>query len=373
MEMAHPADIVLGDRTIGQHHPALIIAEIGTGHGGDLDIAHRLIDAAAEAGADCAKFQAVFAEEIIHPRTGDVELPGGPTPLFNVFQRLERGPDFYRRLKAYTESAGLLFLCSPFGLKSARLLRDIDVRVVKIASPEINHYPLLDEISNWDVPVIISSGVSTLADIDRSVSRISGPVIILHCITAYPAPELEYNLRCVPAISSAFGRHTGVSDHSLDPVLIPSLTAALGGVVIEKHFTLDNQGQGLDDPVAVTPTQFGEMVTAIRAVESLEDNKKLEFLMERHGRNKVVRILGDGRKKLSDSERHNYLTTNRSIIAVRDIAKGEILSQGDIALLRSEKNLNPGLTPEYLQVITGHRVRRNIRSGNGIEWHDLLD
>ena len=372
MKLSQPPDIVLGDRAIGRDHPALIIAEIGTGHGGDLERGYQLIDSAAAAGADCVKFQTVFAEEIIHPRTGDVELPGGPTPLYEVFQRLERNAEFYARLKAHTESVGLLFLSSPFGVRSARLLRDIEVKAVKIASPEINHYPLLNEVATWGVPVIVSAGVSKLGDIEQSLARLPGPTAILHCVTAYPAPESEYNLRCIPTLSAAFHRCVGVSDHSLDPIAVPTLAVAMGGMVVEKHFTLDKTGDGLDDPVALTPAQFGEMVAAVRSVEDMDAADKLDSLIERYGHEQVVGILGDGQKKLADSEQGNYHTTNRSIIAIRDIAVGETLSPDNIALLRSEKNLSPGLTPEFLPVIVGHGAQRPIQSGHGIEWTDLF-
>ncbi len=369
-ERLHPVRI--GSSKLGQGQPAFIVAEIGTAHGGDLDTAFRLIDLAADSGADCAKFQVVFAEEIMHPLTGDVQLPGGATPLFKVFKQLERNPDFYERLKRRTEAAGLVFLCTPFGLKSAGILKDIGVDAVKVASPEINHIPLLREVGSWEIPVILSTGVSLLADIELALSVLPDETIILHCVTSYPAPEEEYNVLCVPVFSGTFGKLAGISDHSLDPSFIPSLAVAAGGCIVEKHITSDKTGGGLDDPVALTPAQFKEMTEAVRAVEMIPEDERVTYLVNRYSKERVTAALGNGVKRLADSERYNYRTTNRSIMAVREIPKDSVIEPDAVALLRSEKNLVPGLAPQMLPYIIGRIAARTIPDGSGLNWDDLL-
>ncbi len=368
-----PPSLRIRDITVGRDHPALIVAEIGTSHGGDLEAAGRLIDEAARAGAGCVKFQAIFAEEIVHPLTGNVVLPGGPTPLFEVFKGLERGADFYAELKRKSEDAGLEFLCTPFGLKSAAILKEIGVDAVKIASPEINHIPLLRETASWGIPVVLSTGVSTLADIELALSILPGETIILHCVTSYPAPETESNTMCLPVLSAGFGKLTGVSDHSLEPGLVPALSVALGGCLIEKHFTLDSSGGGLDDPVALTPRQFKEMTETVRAVEALPEEERFGYLFKKYSIERVTAAAGNGVKRLADSERRNYRTTNRSIMAIKKIPKGGAIEPDAVALLRSEKNLSPGLSPQMLPYILGRRAVRDIDNGAGVTWDDLLE
>ncbi|MBN2618319.1 MAG: N-acetylneuraminate synthase family protein, partial [Spirochaetales bacterium] len=248
-----------------------IIAEIGTSHGGNLDKALKLIEGAKNAGADCAKFQVVFANEIIHKNTGIVQLPTGDIPLYNVFKSLEMELDFYRDLKNICTEYEIDFLASPFGIKSARILRDLDSKMYKIASPELNHFPLLNEIKSYNKPIILSSGVSKLSDIERAL-EITGSEnnTLLHCITSYPAPEEDYNLRLIKSLKNIFGIETGVSDHSLDPVLVPVLSVLVGGTMVEKHITLSNNTKGLDDPVALNLENFKIMCDSIRFYENMD-------------------------------------------------------------------------------------------------------
>ncbi len=356
--------------------PCLIVAELGTGHGGNLDRAFELIDAAAKAGADCAKFQLVIADEILHPNTGLVDLPGGPVSLFERFQELERDEDFYRKIKDHTESRGIGFLCSPFGIRSARILRSLGCEALKIASPELNHLPLLEEVSSYNLPLILSTGVSTLGDIKRALAIAGGAVTLLHCITQYPAPEEEYNLRLIPNLSAIFDVPVGISDHSLDPELIPAASVSLGARIVEKHFALSTDSGGLDDPIALTPELFSKMVGAIRKAETLRNEEgtqaAIQWLSRRFGEGRVKRVLGSGKKELAPSERNIYGRSNRSLHALDTIQKGQIITERDVALLRTEKNLRPGLPPEYLNLVLGKRALRAIPAGQGVVWEDLL-
>jgi len=364
--------IQVGNRKIGEGHPCLIVAEAGSAHQGELARAFELIDAAGQAGADCVKFQAIFADEIVHPRTGSIELPGGRTPIYQRFRELERDLSFYARLKEYTEKRGLLFLCSAFGIRSARLLRDLGVEAVKVASPELNHFPLLRELAGYDLPLILSTGVSTLSDIERALIAAVPETVLLHCITSYPAPEEEYNLRVVPNLRAIFGRPVGVSDHSRDPLLVPGLAVTVGACVVEKHLALSVEGGGLDDPIALEPDAFARMVEGVRQIEGMDPAQGRSRLEGEYGPQRVEAVLGDGIKRLAPSESRYYLTTSRSLHAVDEIPVGQTIREADVCIVRTESNLRPGLGPEYLEVVVGHMAQRAIPAGEGIIWDDVL-
>jgi sialic acid synthase SpsE len=341
---------------------------LGTGHGGEAAKARDLCDAAVEAGADCVKFQIVYADEILHPNTGDVALPGGTIRLYDRFKELEMPPEFFRYMKEYAEKRGLLFLCTPFGMRSAAELRALEPQFVKIASPELNYTALLRELAGWGLPILLSSGVSKLADIEEALGLLAGvPVCLLHCVTAYPAPETDYNLRVLGSLAGVFGVPVGISDHSRDPELIPALGTALGAAVIEKHFCLRREDKGLDDPIALPPDDFARMVRAIRAAGA---GTIASYRRER-GAALVEAILGDGVKRLAPSERANYERTNRSLHALRDIAAGERIWPADFAVLRTEKVLRPGLPPSWAERISGRTARHPIPAGEGIRFEDV--
>ena len=400
----------------------LIIAELGASHGGDPRKAKEMAQAAAEAGAGCIKLQMVFADEILHPDTGEVPLPGGSIRLYDRFKQLEKPAEFYADIKNYIESLGLLFLCTPFGLKSAKILRELQPKIVKIASPELNYTALLEEIAKWKAPTLLSSGVSTLGDIEKAVCLLGtgdqglgtrgmlgtedqgsgtrdrhsnnditfvkhpdiskygpqspnpspqSPICLLHCVTAYPAPEGDYNLRVLPNLAGIFGISVGVSDHSLDPELVPALAVTQGASVIEKHFCLSRNDPGLDDPIALPPADFARMVQAVRAAAELGPDATLESFRRDRGTAIVEAVLGDGVKTLAPSERDNYSRTNRSIHALRDIHPGETIAAVDFAVLRTEKILRPGLEPSWAERIIGRTARQFIPSGEGIRFIDV--
>lgn len=368
----HPS-IQLADRTVGGDFTPLVVAEIGTSHGGRLDHARRLVDAAAEAGADCAKFQLVIADEIVHPKTGNVPLPGGTVPLFERFRELEREPEFYAELMEYTRGAGLLFLCSAFGRQSSRILRDMGVQAIKIASPELNHAPLLREVAGYELPLLLSTGVSLLGDIEQALQIVGREkVALLHCVTAYPAPITDYNLRAMGGLEAVFGVPVGVSDHTLDPFVVPALSSALGAAVVEKHLTLSKEGGGLDDQVALTPEDFRAMVGVIHRAHGDGAQETFRRLARTVAPELLNEVLGSGVKHLAASEENNYLRTNRSLHAVSDIPAGTPLTRATVAVLRTEKELRPGISPHLIDVVIGRKAVRNIPAGEGIVWDDLL-
>ncbi len=370
---------------------ALIIAEIGTSHEGDINKARQLVDAAAGAGADCIKFQWVCADEILHPNTGFVDLPTGRIPLYDRFKQLECDKSFYKEMLDYVHSKECTFCCSPFGLRSLDELLEIKPDYVKIASPELNHFPMLERLAEYrrgqkkagvtPVPVIVSTGVSKLKDIEKALEILGREnVSLLHCITSYPAPEEEYNLRLITNLKNIFGVECGVSDHSLDPILVPALSVACGGTIIEKHITLSRQTMGLDDPVALEPEQFAMMVHVVHQSEAvLRHYGELEGVVhikeqigEQFG-DKVEKVLGNGVKALAAAEKANYGRTNRSLHFMRDMKKGEVIRAEDIGLLRTEKVLTPGLGPEFLQTVIGAELTCDIKSGDGVEWKHLIN
>ena len=368
-----------------------IIAEIGTSHEGSFDKAKELVDAACDSGADTIKFQWVYADEILHPKTGFVKLPTGNIPLYERFKQLECPVSFYKDIMDYVHSKGCKFCCSPFGLRSMQELLHLNPDYVKIASPELNHYKMLEALRDWrkeqnkkgekPVPVILSSGVSRLSDIDKAV-RIVGRegVSLLHCITSYPAPEDEYNIRLVKSLKDVFGIETGLSDHSLDPVLVPVLSTACGGTIIEKHFTLSRQTSGLDDPVALEPEQFALMVHTVHQTEAtfrhygeaLGMERTLSQLSEQYGQERLEAVLGDGVKRLAPAEEANYGRTNRSLHFMRDMKKGETAGEGDIAILRTEKILTPGISPEFYDLLMGKKISRDVEDGAGVQFEDFM-
>jgi len=352
-----------------------IIAEIGTAHRGSLKQAEKLIRRAAESGADCAKFQIVFAREILHPRTGLVNLPGGATPLYSVFESLEQDESFYRDLKSMTEAAGLDFLASPFGPESAGILKSLNPREVKIASPEVNYTALLEEVARWKIPVILSSGVSLLGDLEEALSILDPEdVTLLHCITSYPAPEEEYNLAVLPHLKGLLGVPVGVSDHSSDPRLVPGTAVLQGACMIEKHFTLSRELDGLDDPIALEPGDFRIMSDYIRELESLGDREKQRERLNRDfGQQRVAAVLGTGRKILAPAEAACYGRTNRSVHALTDLPAGTVLTEDNTAVLRTESVLRPGMPPRLYSGVLGAVVREPVPAGEGIRLEDLME
>ncbi len=370
---------------------AFIIAEIGTSHEGSLQKAKQLVDCAVESGADAVKFQWVYADEILHPNTGFVKLPTGNIRLYDRFKQLECDSSFYEEMLDYAHSKNVKFVCSPFGVKSLAELLRINPDYVKIASPELNHFPMLESLAEYraeqkkngknSVPVIVSSGVSKLKDIEKAISILGTENIsLLHCITSYPAPESEYNLKLVENLGKIFGVETGVSDHSLDPILVPVLSVLCGGTLIEKHITLSRKTSGLDDPVALEGEQFALMVHSVHQTEALlnrygkEKGWEIAFsqLEESFEPKKILSCIGDGIKKLALAEEQNYGRTNRSLHFMRSLKKGEKIVPSDIGVLRTEKVLTPGISPEFLNLVIGSFLAKDVENGSGVQFEDFI-
>lgn len=359
-----------------------IIAEIGTSHEGDFNHAKKLIDAAYYAGADCVKFQWVYAREILHPKTGFVDLPTGKIPLYQRFLQLEVKKSFFKKCRDYAHSKNIDFGCSPFGIKSLRQLMSLNPDMIKIASPELNHFPMLEELCKLQkrrkikIPVILSSGVSKLEDIEKAINIFEEynqkeNVSLLHCVTSYPAPEEDYNLLVLPFLKKHFGINVGVSDHSLNPILVPLCGYLTGSRIIEKHITLSNETDGLDDPVALNPENFKKMVTTLRSFENHNNEKIQDYLEINFGKEKINKVLGSGKKELAKAEKANYTRTNRSIHFMKDLKCGHKIKKKDIGILRTEKILTPGISPEFYSQVLGKKLKTNVKDGEGLLWEQL--
>ncbi|MGI5099608.1 N-acetylneuraminate synthase family protein [Treponema vincentii] len=370
----------IGERVFSPQERILIIAEIGTGHNGSLQKAKELIAAAKESGADAVKFQIVYADEILHPDTGFVNLPTGRIPLYERFRELECSIDFYAELAQYAHKCGMLFSASAFGLRSADELRQLNPAFIKIASPELNHFPLLEHVASLGLPVILSSGVSMLGDIERAIRCLETCGLpadmwaLLHCVTAYPAPETDYNTAVLQSLSALFNSPVGISDHSLDPAAVPIAGLLCGACIIEKHICLSRNDAGLDDPVALEPAQFLLMSSIVRNLTG-KSNEDIFNAAQAYGYSKVFlrRIIGGGEKKLAAAEKDNYGKTNRSLHYVKDLPKGTVLKDNDVAVLRTEKNLTVGESPEYLHYFVGAVLQKEVKGGAGAVFNDIIE
>lgn len=386
-------------------HDSVLIAEAGTNHNGNLKAARELIDAAAEAGAQVVKFQWVIAREILHPRTGKVKLPGGHIPLFEKFRSLERPPSFYRALSTHCKKRGVLFLCSPFGVESAKALHRLNPPAVKLASPELTFLPLLETLASQKRPLLMSTGVTALSDMEWVMGILKahrlGPkqALFLHCVTQYPARESEYNLLLLATLRQRTGFTVGLSDHTLDAHFLPhaafTVCALLGQPLwVEKHFTLNKHGHGLDDRIAIDPVELTGLAVGLKDLSrrcreflKREGHWAREFrhllatgggpmrtlarsfassMLPEYDPKRLAAALGDGVKQLAPGEAPHYATTNRSLRATRAIKLGEQLSEQNTAWLRSEKNLAPGLMAREAARLGGALAARPLADGDAI-------
>lgn len=330
-----------------------IIAEAGVNHNGSIDMALSLVDAAAEAGADIVKFQTFKAEAVASrfaPKAEyQIEATGSDESQLEMVRRLELSPDDHRRLLRHCESRSIGFLSTPFDIASARfLVQELGLGQLKIPSGEITNAPLLLEMARTDRPVILSTGMSTLGEIEEALGVLAfgylnsttqpsrgafrqayvsdeGQVLLrrkaslLHCTTEYPAPYAETNLAAMDTLRHAFGLPVGFSDHT-EGIAIPLAAVARGATIIEKHFTLDRTLPGPDHRASLEPAELAAMVAGIRQVEA---------------------AIGDGLKRPSASESKNAPIARRSLVAARNIKAGEKFSENNLAAKRPGNGVSP--------------------------------
>lgn len=367
-------ELSLKGRLVGQGTPTFIVAEAGSNHDGKLAQAKELIDVAAKAGADAVKFQVFRAAHLYPKGVGVVQTPAGSIDLYAFLQAHEVPRAWLRPLAEHAEARGLLFLASVFDEEACDWVDEVGVAAHKIASPELTHLPLLAHVAIKGKPVILSTGLSRLGDIEEAVETIHAQgnrqIALLHCVSAYPAPPEECNLRVIETIRRAFQLPVGFSDHTTDPTLAPRMAVAAGAVLLEKHFTLSRRLHGPDHPFALEPHELVEMVRAIREVDAMGETERVRWLETTPD---GERLLGVPAKAITPAEAEIASSDRRSILATRAIAPGERLTEKNTRILRSERNLTPGLHPRFWSTILGRRAVKPIGPGEGISWEHLLD
>ena len=347
-------DFQIGDRPIGSAEPTFVIAEAGSNHNGDLEIAKELIDVAADAGADAVKFQTFRAEDMYVEESGDVEYLEDERSIYEIIEDMEMPYEWIPELHDYCHKQGVEFLSTPFDERSADELAEY-VPAWKVASYTSSHIPFLEYLAGTEKPIIMSTGAHELDEVAESVSTLRdagvSDLVVLQCVAAYPTPLSEVNVRVIETLQDKFDVLAGLSDHTLDPVTAPSAAVALGAGVVEKHFTLDNSMEGPDHQFALEPDELDRMISAIRDTEQ---------------------ALGSGEKRVLDVEQELYEKARRAIHAIRDIEAGDVISDEDVKVLRPGEK-EAGLDPKFYDEIIGETAARNIEEGNGIQWDDIRE
>jgi len=331
----------------------LIIAEAGVNHNGSVDLALQLVETARACGADAVKFQSFRADRIVTRSAAKAvyqeRTTSGTESHFEMLKRLELDADAHRILIDRCREVKIEFLSSPFDEESVDLLDTMGVSQLKIPSGEITNLPLLQHVAQKKRPVILSTGMATLGEVEEAVHALQAAgtpqITLLHCVTEYPAPYREINLRAMLTLKAAFGLPVGYSDHS-DGIEIAIAAVAMGAEVIEKHFTLDRALPGPDHAASLEPAQFKQMVAAIRNVES---------------------ALGNGIKVPAQCERQNILVARKSVVAAHDLPIGHQLRADDLTIKRP----GTGISPKFLQALIGHTLRTSIKEDEVINWNHL--
>lgn len=326
-----------------------IIAEAGVNHNGNIEIAKKLVDAAAKAGADAVKFQTFRAEKLVCKDARKAEYQLETTEKtesqFDMLKKLELTKDMHQQLIDYCQSKQIMFLSTPFDIESLNYLVQCGVSMIKIPSGEITNYPYLVAVGETGKKVILSSGMSFLNEVRDAIEVLrdhgSEDIIVLHCNTEYPTPYCDVNLRAMQQIREEFGVPVGYSDHTLG-IEVPIAAVALGAVVIEKHFTLDRKMEGPDHKASLEPNELKKMVEAIRNIEL---------------------SLGNGQKVPSESEKRNIYIARKSIVAKCDIMKGTILSEENL----TTKRPGDGVSPMKWREALGTKAVRDFKKDDLIQ------
>lgn len=329
----------------------LIIAEAGVNHNGDLTLARELIDVAADAGADLVKFQTFSADRLAttHARKADyqAQVTGAGESQHAMLRRLELTRDMHEALIAHCKARGIKFFSTGFDRESIDMLVELGMDRFKIPSGEITNLPYLRHVGSYGNPVILSTGMSTLSEVEAALKVLEkagtrhDQITVLHCNTEYPTPMVDVNLRAMLTIRDAFGVEVGYSDHT-SGIEVAVAAVALGATVIEKHFTIDRNFPGPDHKASLEPAELKAMVVAIHNIEQ---------------------ALGDGIKRPSASEAKNIAIVRRSLVAARVIHAGEVFSEVNLAVKRP----GTGLSPMRWDEVLGHKAPRNFAPDELIE------
>jgi len=350
MEYSYKNKIEINGTRIGHDEPCYIIAEIGINHNGDLSIAKQLIDVAVDAGANAVKFQkrnleSIYQQEILHNPTLDSQ---GTEILIDVLNEVEFREDDFSNIVAYCKEKKITFLCTPWDAPSVDFLERLNVPAYKIASADMTNFPLIRHISKTKKPMIISTGMSTMDEIERTVDFVKkegASFSLLHCNSTYPSPVELLNLNLIPILRQKFDVPIGYSGH--ETTIAPSITAAnMGAVIIERHITLDKTMKGLDQSASLEPQ---ELKTLIQFIRESENAKGLPV------------------KKMTRGETLQREVLGKSIVCSSDIDKGEVFSEDNVEV----KTPARGLSPQYYYELIGRKSPRAIKRGEYLQLDDL--
>ena len=337
-----PQPVDIAGRKVGPGQLCLIVAEAGVNHNGSLEMARKLVDVAAQARADAVKFQTFKAERIVTADAPKADYQLRTTDAaesqYDMLRSLELSHEAHHELVAHCKKKGILFMSTPFDEESADFLETLGVPAFKIPSGEITNLPFLAHVARKGRPMIISTGMSTLSEVEAAVNTVcqtgNRDLVLLHCLSAYPADPKDANLRAMHTMATAFDVPVGYSDHTLG-IEVALAAVALGACVIEKHFTLDRTLPGPDQSASLEPDELRALVGGVRTVEA---------------------ALGHGRKEPAPCEAETAAVSRKSIVTARDIPAGTIITRSLIVM----KCPGIGLPPSMLDQIVGRITTQDI-------------
>ncbi len=354
MNTTFPKQIKIGNKNIGEGFPVYIIAEIGANFDRDINKAKKLIKAAKECGADCAKFQTFIAEKIVSAGGfARMQLKGvhgsWGRPVHEVFRDAEFPREWHKEINDYCKEIGIDFSISPYDMEAVDLCEELDLPFIKIGSGEITWLEMLEYIAKKNKPMFLATGDATLSEIDEALRTIEATgnknLVLMQCITNYPSKIESANINVLKTYQTAFNIVVGYSDHSPGPVVALG-SVALGAKVIEKHFTISKADKGPDHPHSMDINDFKKMVQYIRELED---------------------ALGSTRKLVVEEESETVIVQRRSLYATKDIPMGKKIEADDVIELSPQL----GILPKYKTKILGKKTSRQILRDEPILWEDL--
>ena len=331
----------------------IIIAEAGVNHNGSIELAKQLVDKAVDAGVDYIKFQTFKASKLVTKTAKQAEyqqknIGKDGDSQFQMLKKLELSPKDHEILIAYCKEKGIKFFSTAFDFDSIEYLHSLHLGLWKIPSGEVTNYPFLKRVASYNEKTIMSTGMCDMVDVRAAVEALyknglsMNNLILLHCNTEYPTPFEDVNLKAMVALQDEFGVEVGYSDHTRG-IEVPIAAVAMGASVIEKHFTLDRNMEGPDHKASLEPNELKAMVSAIRNIEKA--------------------ISGNGAKSVSESERKNMAIARKSIIAARDIKKGELFTEDNLTVKRP----GIGISPMRWEEVIGTKAIRDFNEEEQIE------
>ena len=369
-----PAAISVGDKKIGEGQPCFIVAEAGVNHNGDLDLAKQLVTAAKESGADAVKFQIFIPEEIVSPDAAKADYQKettGEGSQYEMLKKLALSEDEFRQLRDFAKGVGIIFFATPHDLASVDIFEKLDLPIIKIASPDCNNGLLFKKLATREKlkvkPLFLSTGASTLDEVKRSVGFLrgngfSGPILIYHCVSAYPAPPKDQNLKVIETFKKEFPNLLiGFSDNTCD---IDILKAAvyLGAVSVETNITMDRNMEGPDQRISNEPAEFAKMLKEIREVEKNPESFETMF-----DGPKIKESLGVGNKRVMPSEVSTMQIARKSIVAARNLAAGDLIS---LEMLSARRPVGR-LSPMKFGLLVGKKLKHDVRMGDELMTKDV--